>query len=218
MGVEHAEPSGYPLILIWLDPSESASAEPGAMVSCQGMTMSRACGGYFGGWVSFAPDVSGSVAELGVGRYQKVQLQAGSLLAFSGDAAMDSEFQGLGTCSVVGWPSSCDCGLVRTAVSSGAAAYGVVSQVAVSSYDDELVVDTCHLVAFESGVPYSVRNLSRFRALLFDGEGLVLKFRDTGNVGSRLVISACWSAWCGSLPRLPVEQSIVISHGGGLLC
>ena len=49
MRTERAGPSGYPLVVIWLDPSESASAEPGAMVSCQGMTVSRACGGVFSG-------------------------------------------------------------------------------------------------------------------------------------------------------------------------
>ena len=48
--------------------------------------------------------------------------------------------------------------------------------------NQELVVDTGHLVAFTSEVDYSIGKVGGLRALLAGGEGLVMKFKGSGHV------------------------------------
>ena len=59
--------------------------------------------------------------------------------------------------------------------------YGAIKKVEVEP-GMELVVDTGHLVAFGEGVEYSIGKVGGIRSLVAGGEGLVMKFRGTGEV------------------------------------
>ena len=192
------------MVTVWLDPAEEMMAEPGAMVSCQGVRLRSGKGGFLsglerkltgesfflnsfsggasGGWVSLSPPVPGSVAELWVEPYQEVLLQAGALLAYSGDLKPDAEFQGLG--SMFSGESAF---FTRMRASSGGGfvwcgAYGGISEVRVIEGAGEVIVDTGHLVAFDGGVEYSIGKMQGFGTLLLGGEGLVLKFTGSGSL------------------------------------
>ena len=192
------------MVTVWLDPQEALMAEPGAMVSCQGVRMSSGKGGFLsglerkltgesfflnsfsggpsGGWVALSPPVPGSVAELWVEPYQEVLLQAGALLAYTGDLKSDADFQGLGSMFS---GESAFFTRMRAAAGGGfvwCGAYGGIAEVRVNEAGGELVVDTGHLVAFEGGVDYSIGKMPGLSTLLLGGEGVVLKFAGSGSV------------------------------------
>ena len=48
--------------------------------------------------------------------------------------------------------------------------------------DQELIVDTGHLVAFGEGIDYSINKVGGLRSLIAGGEGLVMKFQGQGSV------------------------------------
>ena len=48
--------------------------------------------------------------------------------------------------------------------------------------DEELVVDTGHIVAFTEGLTYEVSSLGGYKSLFFSGEGFVCKFRGKGRL------------------------------------
>jgi uncharacterized protein (TIGR00266 family) len=58
-------------------------------------------------------------------------------------------------------------------------AYGGVVEREVKG---ELVVDTGHLVAWESSLEYRIGTLGGFKATLFSGEGLVMRFSGRGKI------------------------------------
>ena len=59
--------------------------------------------------------------------------------------------------------------------------YGAIKQVSVDA-GSELVVDTGHVVAFTDNVEYSIGKVGGIRSLIAGGEGLVMKFRGSGQV------------------------------------
>lgn len=60
-------------------------------------------------------------------------------------------------------------------------AYGGVEELWVHP-EEELVVDTGHLVGFGMGVEYSIDRVGELRSMVAGGEGLVVKFRGEGRV------------------------------------
>ena len=57
--------------------------------------------------------------------------------------------------------------------------YGGILQIDVT---DGYVVDTNHIVAFTSGLDYSISKVGGYKSLFFSGEGLVCKFSGSGKV------------------------------------
>ena len=67
------------------------------------------------------------------------------------------------------------------------------------------VVDTGHIVAFESTMTYNVRGVGGMKQTLFSGEGLVAEFVGPGRL---YLQSRSFEAFLGVLvPRLPKQSS-----------
>ncbi len=57
--------------------------------------------------------------------------------------------------------------------------YGAITEINV---EDDILIDNNHLVAFTSGLDYSIEKLGNYKSLFFSGEGFVCRFRGKGKV------------------------------------
>ena len=195
----------YSLLNVLLDAGETVRAEPGAMVAQRGVTMRTGAGGsgfggglrrmlggesFFvntftagvrGGLVCLAPPGPGDIVRFDVRPDAEIYLQSGAFVACTGSVELDSRFQGLkGVFSghgMVFLRAHCkrDSGMVFYG------SYGAISALEVVP-GEELVVDTGHLVAFTTGVDYSIGKVGGIGSFIAGGEGLVTKFTGAGTV------------------------------------
>ena len=195
----------YSLLTIELEPGESVKAETGAMVAQAGVEMKTGMGGGglfggirrmvsgesfflntftgegYGGWVSLAPPSPGDLGSFDLEPGKNLFIQGSSFLACTENVQTDTKFQG-----VRGFFSGESLFFIRAYAESGMGtvfynSYGAIKQVPVTP-DEELVVDTGHLVAFTDDVEYSIGKVGGIGSLIAGGEGLVMKFRGNGQV------------------------------------
>ena len=193
-------------LVMQLEAGESLQAEPGALVAQQGVRMEtgfsggllgglrRSLGGesFFmntftgeagGGWVRLAAGTPGSILDWRLSQAEELFIQGSSFLACSPEVKVDSKFQGWR-----GLFSGEGLFFLRMTVEEGASrgsvycnAYGGIEELRVNP-GEELVVDTGHLVGFDTGVEYGIGRVGGLRSMVAGGEGLVLKFRGSGKV------------------------------------
>ena len=195
----------YAMLTVDLEPGEAVKAEPGAMVLQHGVEMKTGMGGggllggfkrmlggesFFvntftaernGGRVSLAPSSPGDIGSFNLQPGMDLFVQSGSFLACTENIQTDAQFQGL-----KGLFSGESLFFIRVYSTEGVGtvfynSYGAIKKVEVEP-GMELVVDTGHLVAFGEGVEYSIGKVGGIRSLVAGGEGLVMKFRGTGEV------------------------------------
>ncbi len=195
----------YSLLTIELDPGESIKAETGAMVAQAGVGMKtgmgsgglfggirRMMGGEsfflntftgegYGGWVSLAPPTPGDIGSFQLDPGENLFIQSSSFLACSENVETDTRFQGFR-----GFFSGESLFFIRAYAERGIGtvyynSFGAIKQVAVTP-EQELVVDTGHLVAFSDDVEYSIGKVGGIGSLIAGGEGLVMRFRGNGHV------------------------------------
>lgn len=195
----------YSLLTVQLAPGESVKAETGAMVAQQGVSMKTGMGGgglfggirrmmggesFFmntftadraGGWVSLAPPTPGDISSFDLMPGSNLFIQGSSFLACSENVQTDTKFQGFR-----GFFSGESLFFIRAYAERGAGivyynSFGAIKQLAVTP-EQELVVDTGHLVAFSDDVQYSIGKVGGIGSLIAGGEGLVMKFRGNGQV------------------------------------
>ena len=195
----------YSLLTVQLAPGESVKAETGAMVAQQGVSMKTGMGGgglfggirrmmggesFFmntftadgaGGWVSLAPPTPGDIRSFDLMPGANLFIQGSSFLACSENVQTDTKFQGFR-----GFFSGESLFFIRAYAERGAGivyynSFGAIKQLAVTP-EQELVVDTGHLVAFSDDVQYSIGKVGGIGSLIAGGEGLVMKFRGNGQV------------------------------------
>ena len=196
----------YSLLTVYLEPGESVTAEPGAMVALldvelqtegsgagivggfrrvlggESFLVNRFTGGLGGGWVMLAPPAPGDIQERRLFPDADLFVQKGAFLASSGPVELSSKFQGFR-----GVLSGAGLFFLRAFVerSPGTVffhSYGALREIALEP-GRQLVVDTGHLVAFTGGVDYSVRKVGGgIRSIIGSGEGLVMELRGSGLV------------------------------------
>lgn len=195
----------YAMLTVDLEPGEAIKAEPGAMVLQHGVEMKTGMGGggllggfkrmlggesFFvntftaesgGGLVSLAPSSPGDIGSFNLQPGMDLFVQSGSFLACTDNVQTDAKFQGM-----KGLFSGESLFFIRVFATEGVGtvfynSYGAIKKVEVEP-GMELVVDTGHLVAFGEGVEYSIGKVGGIRSLIAGGEGLVMKFRGTGEV------------------------------------
>ena len=72
------------------------------------------------------------------------------------------------------------------------------SMLEMHEVNDDLIVDTGHIVAFTDGLQYDVQKLGGYKSLFLSGEGLVCRFRGQGKVWlqtRKLQPFASWLWW-----------------------
>ena len=198
--------ASYALLVVDLEHGESIKAEPGAMVSQQNVEMSTGIsgqkglfggfrnvmggesffintftGGHLGGQVTFAPGTPGDIGSFDVEPDRDLFIQSGSFLACTENLHTDSKFQGF-----KGMFSGESLFFIRAFTEDQVGrvyynSYGAIKELTVEP-EQELIVDTGHLVAFTDEVDYSIGKVGGIRSMVAGGEGLVMKFRGSGHV------------------------------------
>jgi uncharacterized protein (TIGR00266 family) len=232
--VEH-RPS-YALGVVDLENGESVKAETGAMVSMtsnvnvesgiQGglfkSAMRKVLGGesFFvntftagggPGQVTFAPSLPGDVTDLELGG--DLYVQSGSYLA--GDAGVDIDIKWGGARSFFGSE-----GLFLLHLRGRGhvllSSFGAIHRIPLDG-SRPMIVDTGHVVAFDSTLRWDVRKVSGMFTSLISGEGLVSEFSGQGNVWLQTRSNQAFLDWL--LPRLPTAHTSSGGRGdvGGIL-
>lgn len=224
--VEHRP--AYALGIVDLDNGESVKAESGAMVSMSGnvQVQSGIQGGLFKsalrkvlggesffvntftaaagpGQVTFAPSLPGDVNDLEIAG--DLYVQSGSYLA--GGPSVDIDIKWGGARSFFASE-----GLFLLHLRGQGhvllSSFGAIHRIPLDGALP-LVVDTGHVVAFDSTVQWSVRKVSGMFTSLISGEGLVCEFTGRGNVWLQTRSNQAFLDWL--IPRLPTAHT---SSGG----
>jgi len=227
--VEH-RPS-YALGIVELAAGESVRAETGAMVSMSGNmkvesgvqggvlkgAMRKLLGGesFFvntftaegtAGHVSFAPSLPGDVVDHLV--EGDLYVQSGSYLAGEPEVEIDIKWGGARSF----FASE---GLFLLHLKGNGhvllSSFGAIHQVPVDS-SQSLVIDTGHIVAFDSSLQWNVRKVSGMLTSLISGEGFVVEFSGAGNVYLQTRSNQAFLDWL--LPRLPTAHTSSGGRGG----
>jgi uncharacterized protein (TIGR00266 family) len=215
----------YSLAVINLEANESIRAESGAMVSmsvdlimetkAQGgilKSLARAALGgesFFmntftaspsGGMITLAPSLPGDVVEINLSN-QSIFVQSGSYLASSTGITVDTSWGGAKTFFARE-------GLILLKVSGSGkviiSSYGAIHEVNLA-VGEKYVVDTGHLVTFESTMNFAVRKVAGWKSTIFGGEGLVVELTGPGNLTLQTRSQDAFINWL--IPKLPKQSN-----------
>jgi uncharacterized protein (TIGR00266 family) len=225
MKVEILYPSSYALARVLLEQGEEVRAEAGAMVTMDAnaeirtqarggflKSLSRSVlggesfflntfvGGRGGSEVTFAPSLPGDIVVMHLNN-QDLIVQSGSYLA--GAATIEIETKWGGARAFFGGEGL----FMLRCHGSGPliiSSYGAIHRLTLSQ-GQKYVVDTGHIVAFDSHMPYQVRKAGSWKSTIFGGEGLVCEFTGPGDLYVQTRSQEAFLGWI--IPRLPSDRS-----------
>jgi uncharacterized protein (TIGR00266 family) len=129
------------------------------------------------GQVSFAPGLCGDLVVHEVQPSETLFIQGSSYVCAPDSITMDTQFQGM-----KGFFSGESLFFLK-ATGVGPVLLNAFGAIETLDIDRELIVDTGHLVAFTSGIDYTVEKAGTgWIASYLSGEGLVLRLRGRGRV------------------------------------
>jgi uncharacterized protein (TIGR00266 family) len=210
----------YSLAVVKLSPNERIRAEAGAMVSMSASLSleTKAEGGIFkslgrallggesffqnffqagpeGGEITLAPELPGDIAVVEVGE-KRLFIQAGSYLASEIGVELTTKVSLKALMSAEGFSLLEASGQGKVLVSS----YGAIFE-RVLADGEKYIVDTSHLVAFDSSLGISPRTAGGVKSTLFSGEGLVIEMTGPGRVFIQTRSPKALIDWI--IPQLP---------------
>jgi len=222
ISVEHRP--AYALGIVELQAGESVKAESGAMVSMSGhvQVQSGVQGGLLKGalrkvlggesffvntftsqgapgQVTVAPSLPGDIADHQV--QGDLYVQSGSYLA--GDPGIEIDIKWGGARSFFAAE-----GLFLLHLKGNGpvliSSFGAIHPITLDG-SDSLVIDTGHIVAFDSSLQWNVRKVSGVITSLISGEGLVAEFQGSGTVWLQTRSNQAFLDWL--VPRLPTART-----------
>ncbi len=189
----------YGQLTVSLSPGESFLAEAGSMAYMSEGTKlkSRLVGGFLkalirkivggeslfvgeyshpvGGAATFSPNRPGTIMQRTMSGEPFI-LTAGSFVAATEGVTLNTRFGGLKALF------SGEGAFIVEAGGTGELFFNSYGAIIEKEVDGALVVDTVHVVAWESSLNYNVTSVGGLKSTLFSGEGLVLNFSGTGTV------------------------------------
>lgn len=195
----------YTLMTAALAPGEQIKAEPGAMVAYQGVTIETGSNGgmlkgflkkaftgesFFlntftagpsGGWVSLAPGAPGDITAYDVSPGRELYITKGCYMASTPSVQTDTKMGGLK--NMLGGEGLF---MIRahTEGETGRVyfnSFGGIKPIPVQP-GQSVIVDTGHLVAYESSLTFTTQKAGNLKSALLGGEGLVMSFTGEGTL------------------------------------
>jgi uncharacterized protein (TIGR00266 family) len=208
-----------------LGPSEFIQVEGGAMVSMSpGMTLeTKASGGILksltrsllggesffmntfkaplnGGQIMVAPPLPGDLFVMSM-QNEKSMVQSGGYVASETPINIDTKWGGAKTFFSSEGLIMLHCtGTGKLILSS----YGAIHEMNLGP-NQQITVDTGHLVAFSEGIGFKVRPVGGIKSTLFSGEGLVVDLTGPGRVLLQTRSMDAFLSWL--VPKLPKPSS-----------
>ena len=224
MKVEIRYQPSYSLALVTLDAGEAIQTESGAMVGMSpGLRMETAAKGgllkslgrsLFGGEsfflntyiaeksgdsVALAPALPGDIAVFEISG-QELLVQSGSYLASSAGVQVDTKWSGAKT--FFGGE-----GLIMLRVTGKGtlivSSYGAIHPVQLQA-GQSYIIDTGHLVSFESRMKYQVKKIAGWKSTLLGGEGLAIELTGPGQLTMQSRSQSAFLSWL--IPKLPKDN------------
>lgn len=201
MEIEILHRPSYSLAVAKLTPNERIRAEAGAMVSMSGGVNieTKAEGGFLkslgravlggesffqnffvapaqGGEVTLAPELPGDMMLIEL-RNQRMMIQAGSYVASENGVELTTKVSVKAFMSTEGVAMLEASGSGKLLVSS----YGAIFERQIGS-GETYIVDTSHLVAFDTGMGVTPKTVGGFKSTVFSGEGWVVELTGPGAI------------------------------------
>ncbi len=210
----------YSLLKVKLSRGESVLAEAGAMVSMSDTITidTKMKGGIFGalkrsllggesmfmntftasdyGEVTFAPPLPGDIHGLEL-RSETLYAQSGAYIASSPEIKIDTKWGGAKT-----FFSSEGLFLLKLSGSGLVflSSYGAIHEIDLQP-NQKYIVDTGHMVAFQSTVQYNVKRVGGIKSTFLSGEGLVCELTGPGKILIQTRSTDSFLSWL--IPKLP---------------
>jgi uncharacterized protein (TIGR00266 family) len=210
----------YSICKVRMERGETIRGESGAMVSMDATItiQTQATGGLFkslsrsflggesffqntftaeaDGEVLFAPKLPGDIMVMELAGRDFI-VQSGSYLASSTTITVDSKWGGARSFFGGEGLFMLRCSGAGTLITSS---FGAIHKVTLE-HGRRYTIDTGHIVAFDSHVPYSVRKVGSWKSTIFGGEGLVVDFTGPGDVYLQTRSQESFLSWL--IPNLP---------------
>lgn len=213
----------FSIVRLTLDANEKATAETGAMVamSTNMKIETKAKGGLLGGLkrmvggesfftndyhaeggpgtIEFAPSAPGDVDVLEL-KGNAWFVQRGAYLCHVGDITTETKFGG-----VQSFFSGEGLFMLRVSGTGHVFfnSYGGLQKVSVNG---EYIVDTTHIVAFPEGMTYNVEAVGGLKATFLSGEGLVCRYRGTGDLYTQTRSAPPFASWLNPFRRVESKK------------
>jgi uncharacterized protein (TIGR00266 family) len=145
------------------------------------------------GELSVAPGAPGDIQHVYLDN-QTIFLQNTAFVASSTTVNVETKWQGI----TKGFFSGESFFLIRCSGQGDLWFNTFGAMVELDGVNDDLVVDTGHVVAFTEGLEYSISRLGGYKSLFLSGEGLVCRFRGQGKVWiqtRKIEPFAAWMSW-----------------------
>ncbi len=191
----------FSMLTVSLDSGESIVAESGAMVamtpgidiktSARGGMLASLKRKFLGGesifqnqftanangqHISFSPPTMGDIVQYELDGTGELLLQSSAYIASTEGIKLDTSWQGF-----KGFFSGNGLFLIKV-TGSGTVFFSTYGAIHPIDIDGQYVIDTGHVVAFESSLDYGVKSVGGIKSLFFSGEGLVCRFSGRGRV------------------------------------
>lgn len=128
------------------------------------------------GELNIAPSAPGDIAHVNLNN-ESIYLQNSAFVASDPSIKVESKWQGLTKAFFSGE------GLFLIKASgSGDLWFNSYGGILALDVNEEMVVDTGHIVAFTEHLEYQVSRIGGYKSLFFSGEGFVCRFRGQGKV------------------------------------
>lgn len=203
----------YSLLELRMDKGEEIVAEPGAMVYMKGVKLkTEAAGGLLGGlkrmvagesffvnkYIAFddailglSPKYQGDIVHVNV--EDELLAQSGAFLASSANININALWGGAKT-------FFSGEGLILLKLEGfGDAFLSSFGGIIEREVEDGFVVDTGHIVAFESSLDFHVKKAGGIKETLLSGEGLVAEFHGSGKIWIQTRSVSEYIGWLSSL-------------------
>lgn len=145
-----------------------------------------------GGEVVLAPGLSGAIMHVKLDGQKTIFVQAGAYLASTGDIDTKVRFGGLKSILSGEGVTILECTGVGDLFVN---AYGGITPIPVNG---KFVVDTGHMVAFDSTLKYRIKSVGGFKSLMLSGEGFVMEFEGQGTVYIQSRNLGAIAGWLGN--------------------
>jgi uncharacterized protein (TIGR00266 family) len=150
--------------------------------------------------VALAPALPGDIAVIEMNG-EELLVQSGSYLAASAGVQVDTKWSGAKT--FFGGE-----GLIMLRVTGRGtlivSSYGAIHPLQLAA-GQSYVIDTGHLVSFESHMKYRVKKVAGWKSTLFSGEGLVAELTGPGGLTLQSRSQSAFLGWL--IPKLPKPDS-----------
>lgn len=150
--------------------------------------------------IGLSPGVPGDLAH----RYledETVMIQNSAYLASSPDLEVNAEFQGF-----KGFFSGEKLFLIRCS-GTGDLWFNTFGAMLEIDVTDNYVVDTGHIVAFTSGLDYTVQPVAGLKSFFLSGEGLVCRFSGSGTVWIQTRKSPAFIVWADQFRKVEKKNN-----------